>query len=191
MSDSQQKWDKRYRSEVSVYPEPALVITQNQHLLPEQGLALDLACGLGANALLMASLGLQIQAWDISSEALAKLNTEAQQRQLELITEQRDVSATPPDNSSFDVIVVSQFLDRKLCPKLINALKPGGLIFYQTFCRDKVDGSGPQNPEFLLADNELLNLFAGLKLRVYREESTLGDTSTGWRNMAMLVGQKS
>jgi len=191
MSDSQQKWDKRYRSEVSVYPEPALVITQNQHLLPEQGLALDLACGLGANALLMASLGLQIQAWDISSEALAKLNTEAQQRQLELITEQRDVSATPPDNSSFDVIVVSQFLDRKLCPKLINALKPGGLIFYQTFCRDKVDGSGPQNPEFLLADNELLNLFSGLKLRVYREESTLGDTSTGWRNMAMLVGQKS
>ena len=191
MSDSQQKWDKRYRSEVSVYPEPALVITQNQHLLPEQGLALDLACGLGANALLMASLGLQIQAWDISSEALAKLNTEAQQRQLELITEQRDVSAAPPDNSSFDVIVVSQFLDRKLCPKLINALKPGGLIFYQTFCRDKVDGSGPQNPEFLLADNELLNLFAGLKLRVYREESTLGDTSTGWRNMAMLVGQKS
>ncbi|HBX58917.1 MAG TPA: SAM-dependent methyltransferase, partial [Methylophaga sp.] len=25
----------------------------------------------------------------------------------------------------------------------------------------------------------------------YREESTLGDTSMGWRNMAMLVGQKS
>lgn len=191
MSDSQQKWDQRYRSEVAVFPEPALVITQNQHLLPEHGLALDLACGLGANALLMASRGLQTQAWDISSEALAKLNAEAQQRQLKVDTEQRDVSATPPDKSTFDVIVVSQFLDRTLCPKLINALKPGGLIFYQTFCRDKVDGSGPQNPDFLLADNELLNLFSGLKLRVYREESTLGDTSMGWRNMAMFVGQKS
>ncbi len=162
MSDNQQKWDQRYRAEVAVYPEPAMVITQNQHLLPEQGLALDLACGLGANALLKASRGLQTKAWDISSEALAKLNTEAQQRQLEVITEQRDVSKAPPDNSSFDVIVVSQFLDRKLCPKLINALKPGGLIFYQTFCRDKVDSSGPQNPDFLLADNELLNLFACL-----------------------------
>lgn len=191
MSDSLQKWEQRYRAEVAVYPEPALVITQNQHLLPEQGLALDLACGLGANALLMASRGLQAQAWDISSEALAKLNAEAQQRQLEVITEQRDVSVNPPDKSSFDVVVVSQFLDRKLCPKLINALKPGGLIFYQTFCRDKVDSSGPQNPDFLLADNELLNLFSGLKLRVYREESTLGDSSVGWRNMAMLVGQKS
>uniref|UniRef100_I1XEW4 Methyltransferase type 12 n=2 Tax=Methylophaga nitratireducenticrescens TaxID=754476 RepID=I1XEW4_METNJ len=191
MSDSQQKWDQRYRSEIAVYPEPSLVLTQNQHLLPQQGRALDLACGLGANALLMASLGLRTQAWDISSEALAKLNAEAQQRQLQIITEQRDVSATAPDNSRFDVIVVSQFLDRKLCPKLIDALKSGGLLFYQTFCRDKVDGSGPQNPEFLLTDNELLNLFAGLKLRVYREESTLGDTSMGWRNMAMLVGQKS
>ncbi|WP_439503174.1 class I SAM-dependent methyltransferase [Methylophaga sp.] len=191
MSDSQQKWDQRYRTEIAVYPEPALVLTQNQHLLPEQGIALDLACGLGANALLMASLGLQTHAWDISSEALAKLNAEIQQRQLQVITEQRDVSVVAPDNSSFDVIVVSQFLDRKLCPKLINALKPGGLLFYQTFCRDKVDGSGPQNPEFLLADNELLNLFTSLKLRVYREESTLGDTSMGWRNMAMLVGQKS
>jgi SAM-dependent methyltransferase len=191
MSDSQQKWDQRYRAEVAVYPEPALVITQNQHLLPEQGLALDLACGLGANALLMASRGLQTQAWDISSEALAKLNAEAQQRQLEVITEQRDVSVNPPDKSSFDVVVVSQFLDRKLCPKLINALKPGGLIFYQTFCRDKVDSAGQQNPDFLLVDNELLNLFSGLKLRVYREESTLGDSSVGWRNMAMLVGQKS
>jgi tellurite methyltransferase len=191
MSDSLQKWEQRYRAEVAVYPGPALVITQNQHLLPEQGLALDLACGLGANALLMASRGLQTQAWDISSEALAKLNAEAQQRQLEVITEQRDVSVNPPDKSSFDVVVVSQFLDRKLCPKLINALKPGGLIFYQTFCRDKVDSSGPQNPDFLLADNELLNLFSGLKLRVYREESTLGDSSVGWRNMAMLVGQKS
>jgi len=191
MSDSLQKWEQRYRAEVAVYPEPARVITQNQHLLPEQGLALDLACGLGANALLMASRGLQTQAWDISSEALAKLNAEAQQRQLEVITEQRDVSVNPPDKSSFDVVVVSQFLDRKLCPKLINALKPGGLIFYQTFCRDKVDSSGPQNPDFLLADNELLNLFSGLKLRVYREESTLGDSSVGWRNMAMLVGQKS
>ena len=63
-------------------------------------MALDLACGLGANALLMASRGLQTQAWDISSEALAKLNAEAQQRQLEVITEQRDVSVNPPDKSS-------------------------------------------------------------------------------------------
>jgi len=191
MADSQQKWDQRYRSEVAVYPEPALVITQNQHLLPQQGVALDLACGLGANALLMASFGLQTKAWDISGEALTKLSIEAERRQLNLLTEQRDVSAMPPAANSFDVIVISHFLDRALCPHIVKALKPKGLVFYQTFCRDKVDNHGPQNPEFLLADNELLSLFASLRIRVYREEVLLGDRTQGWRNQAMLVGQKS
>lgn len=191
MSDVQQKWDARYREAIGNYPEPALVLQQNQHLLPKQGQAVDLACGLGANALLLAKLGLQSQAWDISNEALAKLSAEAQRRQLDVRTEQRDVSTEPPSENSFDVIVVSHFLDRQLCSQLVKALKPKGLVLYQTFCYDKVDNKGPQNPEFLLADNELLSLFAGLKIRAYREESLLGDITQGWRNQAMLVAQKS
>lgn len=191
MTNVQHKWDERYRQLVGSYPDPALVLQQNQHLLPQHGYALDLACGLGANALLLAKLGLQTQAWDISNEALTKLSVEAQQRQLDVRTEQRDVSAEPPEENSFDVIVVSHFLERQLCEQLVNALKPNGLVFYQTFCRDKVEIKGPQNPEFLLADNELLSLFARLKLRAYREESLLGDITQGWRNQAMLVAQKS
>lgn len=191
MTDFQKKWDERYRETIVNYPEPAIVLQQNQHLLPKQGHALDIACGLGANALLMASLGLQTHAWDISGEALTKLSAEAQRRQLNILTEQRDVSAQIPEENSFDVIVVSHFLDRPLCGQLIEALKPNGLLFYQTFCRDKVENTGPQNTEFLLADNELLSLFAGLKTRVYREESLLGNIMQGWRNQAMLVAQKS
>jgi tellurite methyltransferase len=42
-----------------------------------------------------------------------------------------------------------------------------------------------------LDDNELLALFNGLKLRFYREEGVLGDTSKGTRNQAMLVAQKT
>lgn len=191
MTNIKNKWDERYRESIASYPEPALVLQQNTHLLPVEGHAVDLACGLGANALLMASLGLQSHAWDISGEALAKLTVEAQLRQLEVMTEQRDLSARPPVANSFDIIVVSHFLDRQLCAHLINALKPNGLLFYQTYCRDKVDNKGPQNTEFLLADNELMRLFASLKMRVYREESILGDTAQGWRNQAMLVAQKS
>lgn len=191
MSDIQNKWDERYREAVVNYPEPALVLEQNQHLLPKHGHALDLACGLGANALLLARLGLQTQAWDISHEALNKLEQEAQRHRLSVTALQRDVSLQPPAENSFDVIVVSHFLDRQICSALASALKPGGLIFYQTYCRDKVDDSGPQNPDFLLTENELLTLFAGLNLRVYREESLLGDRSQGWRNRAMLVAQKS
>jgi hypothetical protein len=42
-----------------------------------------------------------------------------------------------------------------------------------------------------LGENELLKLFTGLRLRVYREEGSIGDTSAGLRNEAMLVAQQS
>jgi tellurite methyltransferase len=91
---------------------------------------------------------------------------------------------------SYDVIVVSYFLERKLAPALIRALQPGGLLFYQTHIRDKVDDSGPANEAFLLARNELLSLFSDLTVLVYREEGRVGDIRRGFRNRAMLVGMK-
>ncbi|MEW8205094.1 MAG: SAM-dependent methyltransferase, partial [Candidatus Thiodiazotropha taylori] len=82
------------------------------------------------------------------------------------------------------------FLERSLIPTLIQALKPGGLVFYQTFTRQAVSSEGPQNPAFRLADQELLQLFSQLHVRVYREEGRLGDLSLGSRDVAMLVAQK-
>lgn len=137
MSDIQNKWDERYREAVGNYPEPALVLEQNQHLLPKHGHALDFACGLGANALLLAKLGLQTQAWDISGEALTKVAVEAKRRQLDVLTEQRDVSAAPPAKNSFDVIVVSHFLDRALCAQLVDALNLTVWCFIRPFVATK------------------------------------------------------
>lgn len=190
MSERQQRWNRHYQAAIAGYPSPALVLQQNQHLLPKRGEALDLACGLGANALLLAERGLRTHAWDNSDVALEKLSIEAERRQLRLETQQRDVIAAPPAAASFDVIVVSQFLDRALCPYITTALKPGGLLFYQTFCRLRRDNEGPKTAEFLLNDNELLDLFPTLSPRVYREEALLGDIEHGWRNRAMLVAEK-
>jgi 2-polyprenyl-3-methyl-5-hydroxy-6-metoxy-1,4-benzoquinol methylase len=39
------------------------------------------------------------------------------------------------ENNGFDVIVISRFLDRTLCNAIMAALKPEGLLFYQTFIR--------------------------------------------------------
>jgi len=82
-----------------------------------------------------------------------------------------------------------------LVPALIEALKPGGLIFYQTFTQEVLpelneQESGPKNPQYRLKVNELQQLFAPLILRYYREEGLLGDTRKGIRNEAMLVAQK-
>jgi tellurite methyltransferase len=186
----QEKWDRRYR-EAKAPPQASRVLQENRHLLPATGDALDLACGLGGNALLLAESGLSVQAWDVSSVAIESLQSRAAAAGLPLQAVVRDVDAQPPVADSFDVIAVSYFLSRELAPALCAALRPGGLLFYQTFVRDKVSSEGPTNPDFLLAENELLAMFAPLRVRVYREEGGLGDISQGLRNEAMFVGQKN
>lgn len=188
-SEIEAKWNTRYR-EREAPTNAAKVVEENQHLLPNSGCALDLACGLGANALLLARAGLETYAWDISAVAIERLSDSAAVQNLSLHTEVRDVSVQPPEPNRFDVIVVSWFLERVLAPALVAALRPGGLLFYQTHTALRIDDSGPRNPDFLLQDNELLQLFAALKPRVYREENKLGDIQRGWRNSAYLIAEK-
>ncbi len=190
MHPDKAKWDRIYSERKPTDPQPAEVLLQNRHLLPKQGIALDLACGLGANSLLLAEQGLEVHARDISSVAIERLDRLAKQRQRQIHTKVLDVKSQPLQPNSFDVLVVTHFLVREMADELKAGLKPGGLLFYQTYCRDKVFAQGPSNPDYLLKDNELLQLFAGLKVRVYREESLLGDHNQGWRNQAMLVAEK-
>jgi SAM-dependent methyltransferase len=189
-SQTQHAWNARYQETASV-PQAAYVLWENQHLLPATGQALDLACGLGGNALLLATCGLDTWAWDISDIAVARVQAAAQQQGVVLHAEVRDVVACPPCAESFDVIVVSRFLDRDLAPALIEALRPAGLLFYQTFTQVTIgDVKGPITPAYRLAPQELFTLFHPLRILVYREEGSGGDTTRGWRNEALLVAQK-
>ena len=185
-----EKWDKNYNSCSSDYPSPAEVLRQNLHLLPAHGAALDLACGRGANAVCLAENGLTVSAWDISVSALEHLAAKANERKLDIILEARDISKQPPELDSFNVIIVSNFLERELIDDIRKAIKPDGLIFYQTFIKDKVKTTGPSNPDFLLDNNELLTFFKDWQIIFYREEGLLGNTDSGFRNQAMLIAQK-
>lgn len=185
------KWDRIYREAGDAIPEPVPVLADNAHLLPVAGIALDLACGLGGNALFLARQGLDTHAWDISPQAIRRLNAYGQRLGVALRTEIRDVVEYPPAEESCDVIVVSHFLERSLVPAISAALKPGGLLFYQTYTREKAAEVGPTNPAFLLDTNELLRLFSSLRLVFYREEGQIGDPARGSRNQAFFVGQKT
>jgi SAM-dependent methyltransferase len=184
------EWNQRH-ADPTHQPQAAEVLYQNRHLLPCEGEALDLACGLGGNALLMAKAGLQVTAWDLSPVAIQRLQGFAGVQGLtNLRAEVRDLNLEHPQTAGYDVIVVSYFLDRGLIPTLVEALRTGGLIFYQTFTRIAVTERGPSNPAYRLGDNELLELFESLAVRVYREENRLGDRFEGIRDVAMLVAQK-
>ena len=166
------------------------VLLQNQHLLPEKGIALDLACGRGANAICLAENSLTVSAWDISSSALEHLAVEAEEKNLIINSETRDISKQPPESNTFDVIVVSHYLDRTIFSNIRDAIKSKGLIFYQTFTKEKANSNGPSNPDYLLDENELLSLFKDWKIIYYREEGKTGNVKLGFRNQAMLIAQK-
>ncbi len=170
---------------------PSRVLAENRHLLPAQGQALDLACGLGGNALLLAAHGLETHAWDWSEHAVARVQERARAGRLCVQGRVRDVVAAPPEAASFDVIVVAHFLERALMPRLQQALRPGGLLFVQTFVREAVSDRGPRRAEYRLEPNELLGLLPGLRLVVYREEGRIGDLSQGFRDEVLYVGQRS
>ncbi len=185
----QKKWNERYNNN-KTESQPSRVLLDSLHLLPSRGQALDFACGTGANALCLARHGLECHAWDISDVALKALDSSAAKEKLNIQTLQRDVESNPPKPDSFDVIVVSHFLFRPGCTALSQALRKGGLLFYQTWCKEKVFQQGPQRTEFLLAPGELLSLFKMLEPVAYREEGNCGDITTGLRNQAYLVGRK-
>ena len=73
MQSVQEKWDNIYQQKEGG-PRVAEVLQHNHYLLPEKGVALDLACGLGGNAMMMAEKGLNVMAWDISPVAITHLD---------------------------------------------------------------------------------------------------------------------
>ncbi|MFC1751230.1 class I SAM-dependent methyltransferase [Pseudomonadota bacterium] len=192
MSDTstQDKWNRIYSETREQQVPPMRVVAENLHLLPPSGKGLELACGLAANSFALAEKGIEMDAWDISNVAADSVNRRAVQERASVTGEARDVVACPPDEESYDVIVVTHFLDRSIAQTILDSLKPGGLLFYQTYTQTYVTLSGPKKAEWRLADGELLSMFSPLRPLVYREEGVTGDTSCGFRNQALLVAQK-
>ncbi len=183
------KWNRRYADAPAHSPAPAGVLTEYEYLLPAEGTALDLACGRGGNALFLARKGLEVQAWDLSEEAVAGLDHEAKVKGLAIRACTRDVQEQPPQANTFDVICVSYYLERDICDVIISALRAGGILFYQTFIHEKVTDEGPRNPAYRLGPNELLELFASLHVLAYQELGCVGHTGRGTRDTAWLVAQ--
>lgn len=188
--DRRALWDGRHADAGDLGTVPA-VLTRYQSLLPTQGQALDLACGRGAAALWLAARGFSVTAWDYSTVAIEKLRAEALARHQVIDAQIRNVLEAPPAAASVDLLLVSHFLDRSLCPAIGAALKPGGLLCYQTFGPWVTGATGPANPDYRLASNELLHLFPSLVVRAYLEPGEHSDPDDPLRGLALLVAEKT
>ena len=165
--DDRERWNARHRSACGV-PAPCDALRAAEPHLPPRGVALDLACGRGGNALWLARRGLATRAWDISDAAIAQLRERARRERLAVEARTRDVARHPPASASCDLLVVSHFLHRPILPRLAAAVRPDGLLVYQTFLAGHA-GPGPRNPDYLLRPGELQALCEGWECLRARE----------------------
>ena len=177
------------------YPPPAQFLVQQLHRLPK-GKVLDVASGSGRHALFLASLGYQAEAIDRDEQALAQLSADARLRQLTGISSRvldLEQPAQEPNlgHETYDVILVFFYLNRPLFPSLIDALKPGGVLLYETFTVDNhIQRQHPKRREFCLAHSELLALTPGLRILHYDEGPHEGTSGLESAYTAQLAAQK-
>lgn len=184
-----EKWNARYQLR-DLPNSPAQVLTENIHLLSDTGEALELASGLGGNSLLLAQQGYQVTALDLSNIAVKKLKQNADQLNLSIQPENCDLENWIAPIDKYHVVMVSGYYQPSLFEQIRVCLKPGGLVFYQTYTQLKVNDNGPNNPDFLLSDGELLTHFSDYEVIAYQENRDLGDIKQGLRNQAYIVARK-
>jgi dihydroneopterin aldolase len=180
---------------LQIDPAPAAFLVQQLHRLPK-GKALDVAAGSGRHALFLASHGYQVDAIDRDEQKLTQLASAARARQLVVVTRTVDLEQPAPyepdlGKETYDVIVVFFYLYRSLIPYLLDALKPGGVLVYETFTIDNYfHYNHPKRWDFCLAHNELLRMASSLQILHYDEGAHEGGHGQGPVYTAQLLAQK-
>jgi SAM-dependent methyltransferase len=182
-------WESRYAaSEPPGGSEPADFLRDNRHQLPERGLACDLGAGDGRNAIFLARHGLEVVAIDFSLGALEKCGALARAHRLAVHCVVADLNGFPLPEGAFDCIINFNFLLRELALRIIAALKPGGVLVFETMTTEHRRFKPAFNPDFLLQPGELIEMFRGLHLIKYRE--TVLESRNSLRAVASLIARK-
>lgn len=137
------RWERHWRA-ASMPPAADPWLAANLDLLPP-GPALDVACGDGGNALLLAGRGRAVTAIDIAPAAIARLRTGAARRRLHVATRVVDLDAEEAlaGLGPFTAIVIVRFAPTPAQWRtLAGALAPGGRVLHRSFGRARHERDG-------------------------------------------------
>jgi tellurite methyltransferase len=186
MLTSLSEWDAKHRAAAAnAAAEPAGFVRELLPLLP-LGPALDLACGTGRHALLLAERQQPVTAVDGSGVALEILEQRARaskhaagrmRRSTTIAVSDQGIRLVQADLEQavlpvncFSLILCVNYLQRSLFSQIARALVPGGMLLFETYTRAQLEFTGgPKNPEYLLELGELRVGFPSLRLLFYRE----------------------
>lgn len=170
MCGIQRRWDQRWLDKTSQADQQTDPWLQRIAPMLVPGKTLDIACGMGRNALFLAERGFSVTAVDFSPVALSWLKAEAVQRALDIETRRIDLESRPHlPAGPFDLLLNFFYLYRPLLPDLLERVSAGGMAVFRTFSSAGPAQFGSVNPEFALRPGELLEIFTGWEVLLHEE----------------------
>lgn len=146
-------------------------------LIREGGRVLDLACGRGRHARHLAERGLHVIAADRDEAALEVVSEVPGVVTCHLDLE--DGSPWPWEPEAFDAVVVTNYLHRPTFQTMLECLRTGGVLIYETFMTGNEAFGRPRSPEFLLEAGELLLRIRDELSPVAFEQGIVGEPPRG------------
>jgi SAM-dependent methyltransferase len=167
--------------------EPSRFLMEHVALFPP-GRALDVAAGPGRNAVFLAKEGFVVDAVDNSRVGLSMARELAREAGVGLNLIFSDLERYVIRPGRYDLIVVFYYLNRELFPAMVEGLRPGGYVVFESFTARDNQRTQSKNPHHYLAPNELLALGRGLFVVKYEEVTVLEQNMP--RNVARLIARK-
>ena len=161
MHDDATRWDDRYRSAPPPGPlAPDAVADRADlvELLPDTGVAIDIACGLGRQSLWLAQRGLQVVSLDVSPIAIHALRAAAHVAGLADRIEARVIDldmGLPIEPTTADVVVCQRFRQPSVYAQIAERLVVGGIAIVTVLSEVGADSPGP----FHAPPGELVSAF--------------------------------
>jgi tellurite methyltransferase len=174
--DEREHWNRKYREAPShwLMPDSFLERAFPEYILPlfpHGGSALDLAGGAGRHAIWLAKQGWEVTLIDISETGVeqARQNAGPLASRIHFVVD--DLTEFKASQTQYNLVVAFFYLDRKIFPEIVKAVRPGGVLIYKTHTVAQAYlASGPKNTAHMLEPDELLQLAAGMRILHYREE---------------------
>jgi tellurite methyltransferase len=151
-----EKWNQRYREGAYLERSHPSALLQEWIERIAPGRALDVACGAGRNTLYLASKGFDVDAVDISSEALCRARQSAQQQGVRVNWLEQDLDDPLPSQHAYQLILVIRYVNLPLIRQLTATLAPGGILLCEQHLACGANVVGPTNPAFRVERGDLL-----------------------------------
>ncbi len=196
-TDAARTWDSRYNSDEYIFgKEPNRWLHQHSSALPDSGRVLCVADGEGRNSVWLASLGLEVDAFDVSKTGVEKARRLAAEKNVNVNYAIADCDGFAWEEDTYDAVIAIfiQFADpamrERLFNNIIKSLKPDGVVFLQGYTPKQLDyrTGGPPEVSHLYNPEMLRSAFAQLRISELTEYEEVMQEGSRHHGLSALVG---